>query len=297
MTIDDTIDEVIRKLLNLAAKHLPRDVADAIKERHDKENNEAAKAQLAAIIENFEAAVTEALPICQDTGIVIFYVNIGENFGIPTGMHSIITKAVQKATKEIPLRPNTVNPIIGGNPGDNTGRKIPWINWDIVPGDKLEIIAFPKGGGSENCSRGAMLKPGLGIDGVKKFVIDTVFESGAKPCPPNIIGVGIGGGADIAMKIAKAQLLRPIGKRHSEPAVAELEEKLLEAINTTNIGPMGLGGQTTALDVRIDYAMRHPASLPVAVSVQCWAARQASAVISKDGTYEITSKHIGIKED
>ncbi|MFX0113234.1 MAG: fumarate hydratase, partial [Candidatus Hodarchaeota archaeon] len=166
----------------------------------------------------------------------------------------------------------------------NTGKGAPFINLDIVKGNKIKITAFPKGGGSENMSALGMLKPGQGLLGVKKFVVDTVIAAGAQPCPPIIVGVGIGGGADIAMKVAKKQLLRPIGERHPDKELAEIEEELLKAINTTGIGAMGVGGNYTALDVKADYVMRHPATLPVGVAIQCWASRRATAEISEDGT-------------
>ncbi|MHA1216513.1 MAG: fumarate hydratase, partial [Candidatus Thorarchaeota archaeon] len=193
-----------------------------------------------------------------------------------------LTKATIKATAEVPLRPNAVNPIVGGNSGNNVGEKIPWINWEIVSGDSVEITAFPKGGGSENVCILGMLKPGVGLKGVKKLVVDNAMSYMGKACAPNIIGIGIGGGSDIALKIAKQQLLRPLDDHHPDPEVAKIEEELKEAINATGIGPMGLGGDTTVLAVKVDYAMRHPASLPVGVAVQCWAARRSTAVITKD---------------
>ncbi len=217
---------------------------------------------------------------------MIFYLKVGEKFPFIGEVRDAITKAVIKATAEIPLRPNAVNPIVGGNSGDNTGKKIPWFNWEIVPGDSLEITAFPKGGGSENASIVGMLKPGVGLAGVKKLVVDNAMSYMGKACSPNIIGIGIGGGADIAMKIAKQQLLRPLSDRHPEPEVARIEEELMDALNATGIGPMGLGGKTTVLGVKVDYAMRHPASLPVGVAVQCWAARHSTAVIS--GNLDVT---------
>ena len=213
---------------------------------------------------------------------MIFYIKVGDKFPFIGEIKDALTKAVRKATAEVPLRPNAVNPIVGGNSGDNTGKKIPWINWEIVDGDSLEITAFPKGGGSENVCIIGMLKPGVGLTGVKKLVVDNAMSYMGKACAPNIIGVGIGGGADIAIKVAKQQLMRPLTDKHPEPEVAKIEQEIMEAINATGIGPMGLGGDTTVLGVKVDYAMRHPASLPVGVAVQCWAARKSTAIISKD---------------
>ena len=204
-----------------------------------------------------------------------------------------LRKATAKATKKIPLRPNAVDPFTQKNTGDNTGRHVPYIHWNIVPGDTLEITVLPKGGGSENVSALCMLHPNQGTAELNKFVIDTIINAGAKPCPPTIVGVAVGGGADIAMKLAKEALLRPIGQPNSDPELAKLELELREGANSTGIGPMGLGGKTTVLDVKVDYAHRHPASYPVAVVVQCWAARRASAKISSDGTVEyLTHKDV-----
>jgi len=268
-------------LLKKAVTELPSDVKAAIEAARDNETDETAITQLSAILKNLEIART-GVPMCQDTGIMIFYVKAGAKFPFLGEIKAALTEASGKATKEIPIRPNAVHPIVGGNSGDNTGVKIPWINWDIVDGDSVEITVFPKGGGSENASIVGMLKPGVGLTGVKKLVVDNALSYMGAACSPNIIGVGIGGGADIAIKIAKQQLLRPLNDKHPEPEVAKIEEELMDAINSTGIGPMGLGGKTTVLGVKVDYAMRHPASLPVGVAVQCWAARRSTAKITKD---------------
>jgi len=197
-----------------------------------------------------------------------------------------LKKATMRATKEVPLRPNAVDPFTQKNSGDNTGNYLPYIHWEIVPGDTMEITVMPKGGGSENVCALGMIPPGEGIKGLKKFVIDTLIKSGAQPCPPNILGVAAGGGADIAMKLAKKALLNPIDKPNPNPELSKLEKELLEAANMTGIGPMGLGGNCTVLGVKVDYAFRHPASFPVAVAFQCWAARRASARIHSDGRVE-----------
>jgi fumarate hydratase subunit alpha len=275
------IHDTTFRLLMKAATELPTDVKEALEAATKRETNETAKTQLSAILTNIKIAET-GIPMCQDTGIMIFYVKVGEKFPYIGEIKKALIKATKKATVEIPLRPNAVNPILGGNSGDNTGVKIPWINWEIVEGDSLELTAFPKGGGSENVSIVGMLKPGVGLKGVKKLVVDNVISYMGAACAPNIIGVGIGGGADIAIKIAKQQLLRPLNDKHPEPEVAKIEDELMDAINTSGIGAMGLGGDTTVLGVKVDYAMRHPASLPVGVAVQCWAARHSTAIVSKD---------------
>ncbi|MGY5865471.1 MAG: fumarate hydratase [Candidatus Thorarchaeota archaeon] len=275
------IHDTTFRLLKKAVTELPSDIKAALEAAAKNETDETAKTQLSAILTNMDIAET-GVPMCQDTGIMIFYVKVGAKFPFTGEIKEALTQASRKATAEVPIRPNAVHPIVGGNSGDNTGVKIPWINWEIVDGDSVEITAFPKGGGSENVSIVGMLKPGVGLTGVKKLVVDNALSYMGKACSPNIIGVGIGGGSDIAIKIAKQQLLRPLNDKHPEPEVAKIEEELFDAINSTGIGPMGLGGKTTVLSVKVDYAMRHPASLPVGVAVQCWAARQSTAIISKD---------------
>ena len=286
------LEGVIVNLLRLAVTDLPSDVNTALEEALRRERNSTAKSQLQAILDNVRLARQRSIPMCQDTGIQIFYVSVGTNFPLLAEIPQILTNAVRNGTQSIPLRPNTVNPVLHENPGDNTGINIPWINWKITEGSDLHITAFPKGGGSENVCRLGMLTPGQGLNGMKRFVIDSMIEAGAKPCPPTIVGIGIGGGADICMKIAKEQLLRPVGQRHSNPDIAKIEKELIQALNKTGIGPMGLGGDTTVLDVHIEMAMRHPASFPVGIAVQCWAARRASATITREGKVEYTSHRV-----
>ncbi|HUT80050.1 MAG TPA: fumarate hydratase [Candidatus Bathyarchaeia archaeon] len=289
------IEKVAFNLLKYSSTVLPENAIKAIKTAYETETNPVGKSQLEAIIRNFEAGSKLSIPMCQDTGIHIYYVEIGADCPIDDlgKIEGALTRASQRATKEVPMRPNAVDPF-GSNSGDNTGRHIPWINWDVVPGDKIKITAFPKGGGSENMSTVKMLKPGVGLKGVMKEVVDWMINAGGQPCPPTVVGVAIGGGADIAIKLAKKQLMRPIGEPHPMKEVAEMEKKMKEAINTTGIGPMGLGGKTTCLAVHMDYAARHPASLPMAISVQCWAARQSGAEISADG--KVKYLHHKIKE-
>jgi fumarate hydratase subunit alpha len=286
LNIGSVIENVAVELLRQAVTKLPRDVKEALQRAHREEESDVGKTQLEAILNNVELAEKTGTPMCQDTGVIIFYVNAGAQAKDLDKIEEALTNATKRATKEVPLRPNSVGILTRKNTGDNTGRYIPYINWKIVPGDNIELTAFPKGGGSENVCALGMIRPGEGLNGLRKFVVDTVLNAGAKPCPPNILGVGVGGGADIAMKIAKAALLRPIDQPNPDPEIAKLERELYEAANMTGIGPMGLGGKFTVLGVNVDHANRHPASYPVAVSVQCWAARRASARIHPDGTVE-----------
>jgi fumarate hydratase subunit alpha len=284
--MEEVIENVAFNLIKQAVIYLPEDVKHALQKAYSEETSETGKTQLRAILDNIEFAEKYQAPMCQDTGTIIFYIKAGSGFKGLDKIEGALIKATKRATVEVPIRPNAVNPFTQKNSGDNTGRLIPYVNWEVVPGRNLEITVLPKGGGSENMCVMGMLVPGEGIKGVKKFVVDAVLKAGAKPCPPNILGVGIGGGSDIAMKIAKKALLRPLNMSNPDREIAELEDKLLEAVNMTGIGPMGLGGRTTILGVNIDYAYRHPASYPAAVAFNCWAARRASARISPDGKVE-----------
>ena len=286
MEIGNLVEDVAFNLLKLAVIRLPSDVKEALQRAYKEETSEAGKVNLKAILTNIEFAEKLNTPICQDTGTIIFYVKAGARAKGLEKVEAALRNATKRATKEVPLRPNAVDPFTRKNSGDNTGRFIPYVNWEVTDGDSVEITALPKGGGSENVCALGMITPGEGVRGLKKFVIDTVIRAGAKPCPPNILGVGVGGGADIAMKTAKKALLRPLNQPNPNPELARLEKELYEAANSTGIGPMGLGGKFTVLGVNVEYTHRHPASYPVAVAFQCWAARRATARINADGTVE-----------
>ncbi|MGB9960427.1 MAG: fumarate hydratase [Candidatus Bathyarchaeales archaeon] len=280
------VERVAFNLLNQAAIYLPDDVKEALRKAYAEETSEAGKTQLGAILENVELAEKRKIPICQDTGVITFYVKAGADVEGLGMVEDTLVKVTRRATKEIPLRPNAVDPLNDKNSGDNTGRFMPHVEWEIVAGESLELTVMPKGGGSENVSALGMFLPGEGLKALKKFVVDAVVNAGAQPCPPTILGVAFGGSADVAMKLAKKALLKPLNEPNPNPQLGKLEKELLEAVNMTGIGPMGLGGKTTALRVHVDYAFRHTASFPVAVVFNCWAARKASARIYADGTVE-----------
>ena len=284
--VDDLIsNELIKnttiELLRKAVTKLPEDVEEVLKKAYENEEDEVPKMQLKAILDNMKLAEETSTPMCQDTGIHVFYVNVGNV--LVKNIEEAIRTGVEEATELIPLRPNAVHPLTRKNSGTNIGEKMPYINYKFSKNDYLEITVFPKGAGSENMSALAMLTPSQGIKGIKEFVLDTVVSAGGKPCPPIIVGIGIGGSADISMKLAKESLLRPINERHEDEKIASLEEELLNALNLTGIGPMGLGGKTSVLGVNIEYAYCHTASFPVAINIQCWAARRATARIYSDG--------------
>jgi fumarate hydratase subunit alpha len=286
------VENVAFNILKQAVIYLPEDVKQALKKAYAEETSETGKTQLKAILDNIELAEKYQAPVCQDTGTIIFYLKAGAKAKDLDKIEEALINATRKATKEIPLRPNSVDPFTQKNSEDNTGRFIPFLHWEIVPGDSLELTVMTKGGGSENVCVTGMLVPGEGIKGLKKFVVDAVIKAGAMPCPPDILGVAIGGGTDIAMKLAKKALLKPLNEPNPDPGIAELEREIFEAANMTGIGPMGLGGKTTVLGVHVDYAFRHPASFPAAVAFNCWAARRASAKINADGTVEYLTHKI-----
>jgi fumarate hydratase subunit alpha len=280
------MEEMIIEGLEKSVIELPKDVIEALKKATTKEKS-LGKIQLKTILKNIEIASKEKIPMCQDTGIMTFYIEAGAKFKYLSSLKKIINNAVKKATKEIPLRPNTVNPFTEENSGNNTGKNIPYINWNIVTGSECTIHILPKGGGSENMSALWMLTPGEGFDKAKELIVKHIINAGGKPCPPTIAGIGIGGGADICMQLAKKALLRKIGKYHKEKEIAKKERELIELINKTGVGPMGMGGVTTVLDVHIEYAYRHPASYPVGLVLQCWAHRRKTIRITKNGFIKI----------
>ncbi len=277
MISQSTIENTIFNLFKEAVIRLPEDVKIALQDAYKKEDQEIARLNLKAILDNIEAAQKMGVPMCQDTGLPIVFVKLGrvevEN------LYQGIRKGVEKATEEVPLRPNVVDPLTRENTGTNTGNLIPQIDIELIDDEIIELTVFPKGIGSENNNALKMALPGEGIKGIKRFVLDTVTAAGGKPCPPIIVGVGIGGSSDMAMKIAKKALLGKVGERNPDKQIAELENDILRQINETGIGPMGLGGKTTALDVKILTADTHTAGLPIGVCIQCWAERHATAVI------------------
>ena len=281
------VKNVVVELLRLAVTKLPADIEEVLQKAYESEEDSVPKMQLKTILDNIKLAEETGIPMCQDTGIPIFYVNVGK-FRIED-IEDTIREGVAEATTKVPLRPNAVHPMTRKNPGNNVGERMPYINFKCSTNEYLEITVMPKGAGSENMSSLSMLTPSKGIKGIKEFVLNTVLKAGGNPCPPIILGIGIGGSADISMKLAKEALLRPINRRHDDKEIAALEEELYREINKIGIGPMGLGGKTTLLGVNIEYAYCHTASLPVAVNIQCWAARRATARIYKDGKVEYVS--------
>lgn len=251
---------------------------EAFKKAQEEEISLTGKGILQDLIVNAEIACEEQAPMCQDTGYAVIFLELGQDVRIEGGdLYEAINEGVRKGYTEGYLRKSIVgHPLERKNTGDNTPAVI---HTKIVPGDKLRIIVAPKGGGSENMSAIKMLRPADGVEGVKKFVIDTVKAAGPNPCPPIVVGVGIGGTFEKAAMLAKEALLRELGEKSKYPDIAKLEEELLSEINKLGIGPQGLGGKTTALGVHIEIYAAHIASLPVAVNLNCHAARHKEVTL------------------
>jgi len=273
------ITETVSTLFKEACFNLPPDVLSALEHAREKETSPAARGVLETIIENAMIASTDGIPLCQDTGVAVVFLEIGQEVHITGGeLYYAVQEGVRRAYNEGYLRKSLVDKPFSTR--INTGNNTPAIiHADIVPGDKLAITAMPKGGGAENMTQLAMLLPVDGRNGVIDFVVRTVDESGGNPCPPLIVGVGIGGTAEYSLLLAKKALLRTINDTNPDPENAELEKEILEKVNKLGLGPMGFGGLTTALAVHVETHPAHIASLPVAVNLQCHSARQKKAVI------------------
>jgi fumarate hydratase subunit alpha len=267
----DDIKAKVAQMCIDANRYLPQDVLKRLDECAAKETSPTAIEIFRQLRDNAALAADRGLPLCQDCGLAVFFVEIGEDVRIEGGgLKEAITEGMVRGYKDGYLRKSLCDPFTRKNTGTNAPAII---HIDLIPGDRLKIWVMAKGGGSENMSRVVLLAPAEGWAGIKKFVVNRVAEAGSNPCPPVIVGVGIGGNFETAPIMAKKALLRPLGEPHPDPAIAKLEAELLEAINQLGIGPMGLGGETTCLDVKIDVAPCHLASLPLAVNIQCHSAR------------------------
>ncbi len=271
------IIKVVRDLCIDANYDLGDDVLLAFNQAIEKEDSGTGREVLKELIENARIAREEKVPICQDCGLAVVFIEIGQDVHIIGGdLKEAINEGVRQGYMEGYLRKSACHPITRKNTGDNTPAIL---HLQIVPGDKMKIIFAPKGGGSENMSRVDMLTPAVGIEGIKDFVVKRVKESGSNPCPPTIIGIGVGGTFERSAILAKKALLRNIGDRNPDLELAKIEGEILASINKLGIGPMGYGGDTTSLDVFLEIEPCHIASLPVAVNIQCHAARHKEAVI------------------
>lgn len=272
------ITDVVERLCIAANEHLPKDVKDAIQSCRACEDWEIAQGVLDQIIENYEIADAQNVPICQDTGMACVFMEIGQDVHVVGGdFNEAIHEGVRRGYDKGYLRKSVVkDPIRRGNTGDNTPAMI---YTEIVPGDKIKITVGPKGFGSENMSMIRMFKPSAGLEGIKDFILEVVETAGPNPCPPMVVGVGIGGTFDKAALSAKKALMRPIDSSHEDPYYADLEVEMLEKVNQLGIGPQGFGGRTTAIGLNIETLPTHIAGMPCAVNINCHVTRHKTEVI------------------
>lgn len=280
----DDLVEIAAVLYKKALTDLPPDVRGAVARVHDREEG-GARRRLDVMVNAINTSDETGIIVCQDTGICVFFVRIGTEFPVNGArLTQALRDGVAVATKRHDLRSSIVHPVTRSNDQTNTGVGIPDVHVDFVDGsDALDILIVPKGSGSENMSFLKMLSPADGIAGVKRFILDSVVEAGPRPCPPTLVGVGLGGTADLCGALAKRAILRPVGEPHPEKEIAELEAEMLEVLNATGIGPQGLGGSTTSFAVHIEYAWTHISMNPVAVNIQCWRGERARATLTRDG--------------
>ncbi len=286
MKIDlDTVEETAKLLYIRALKVLPDDIKDGFQRLDAAETDATGKSILATMIKNIDIAEDTDNLLCQDTGIPIYNVTIGRGIEVDgIDLKAAITKGCERATTEYPLRSSIVHPVTRENEQTSCGHRVPVITVDFSDNaDELVVEMIPKGSGSENGSFLKMCIPAEGVAGIKTFVIDRVMEAGGKVCPPTIVGVGVGGTADLCTRLAKIAATRPLGSVSDDPEGAKLEKELTEAVNSLGIGPQGLGGDSTAFAVHVETAATHITMNPVAVNIQCHSARRASATFTPDG--------------
>lgn len=267
---------------------MPPDILAGLEAARDRERNPRGKEYLDILIKNARMAGEQHMVICQDTGIPTFFLKTSLGFPFGGDLRAVFEEALRELTlDEFPMRPMVVHPLTRADRCDNTGANVPLLHVELEPGlDYLEIKAMPKGAGTGFWGALSIFPPSVGAAGVKKFVVDSVLRAGSNPCPPLIVGVGLGGTLEEVARLATVASARPIDRRHPEPEIAALEEELCQALNMSQIGPMGLGGDTTALAVNVEYSGTHKPWLPVAVNINCWPGRRAVCRVYPDGRVE-----------
>lgn len=291
MTHDEAkkfFSERMERFIGLTATHLPDDVLAKLKECQETETDPMQKTLYDAYFTNLELAKKLNRPCCQDTGLLHFYIEAGTNFPYLDMVEEALREAVHNATYSVPLRQNTVNYFEERNTNDNTGERMPWIHWDLVPGgEDLEIITYLAGGGCCLPGNSKVFKPSDGYASIVQSVFDTVSDLGLNACPPLIVGVGLGHNMENAAMLSKKAYLRPLGTKHQHPKAAALEEELLKGLNRMGIGAQGMRGNTAAMEVHVESSARHTATIAVAVNVACYAHRRGVIRFHKDLSYEV----------
>jgi L(+)-tartrate dehydratase alpha subunit len=289
-----TMMEIMANFTNYLGKHLPDDIMEKLGQLRAAEDTPLAKVVYDSMFENLAKADALNRPCCQDTGVIQFFIKAGADFPLLSEVRTILDEAVRRATREAPLRHNAVEIFEEKNTGNNTGERIPWIDWEIIPNDSgILLDVYMAGGGCSLPGQGKTLMPAAGYEGVVKFVFDVMTSYGINACPPLLVGIGIGGAIEVAANLSKKALMRPIGSRHPDPRGAEMEVMIEEGLNEIGIGPQGLSGKNSVMGVHIEKAARHPSTISVAVSVGCWAHRRGRIRIDAEMNYEILS-HEGV---
>jgi len=290
----EQLTDVIASFTVLVGKRLPDDVSAKLKALRDEETVPMAKMLYEVMEKNQNIAYGLNRPSCQDTGLIQMFVRVGSRFPYIDELSAVLKDAVAIATKNAPLRHNSVETFDEVNTGTNTGTESPWLYWDILPdSDKLELDVYMAGGGCSLPGQGKTLMPAEGYEGVVKFVLDIMTSYGLNACPPLLVGVGIGTSIDSAAYMAKRALMRPVGSHNSNPKAAQLEKEMTDAIDSIGLGPQGLMGSKSVMSVHIENSARHPSVISVAVNVGCWSHRRGTIIINNDLTYEMVT-HKGV---
>ncbi|MGI5912829.1 MAG: L(+)-tartrate dehydratase subunit alpha [Syntrophomonadaceae bacterium] len=282
--------DIMARFTAYTAKYLPDDVLDKLKELRKNENSSIAKIIYDAMFDDLKMAEELKRPCCQDTGIIQYFLQVGTRFPLIDEIENCLVEAVKKATVLGPLRHNAVEVFDERNTGNNVGKRIPWIDWEVVPhSDEAKIYVYMAGGGCSLPGTAKVLMPLEGYEGIVKFVFDQIISYGINACPPLLVGIGIAGSVEVAAKLSKKALLRPIGSHNSNPRGAELETRIEAGLNEIKIGPGGLTGEYSVMGVHIEEAARHPATLAVGISTGCWAHRRSIIKFYANMKYETIS--------
>ncbi|MBR5386823.1 MAG: L(+)-tartrate dehydratase subunit alpha [Clostridiales bacterium] len=292
--IVDQLSDLVSSFICYAGSHLPDDVDAKLKEMAKVETEGFAPTIYKAMADNMELANELKRPSCQDTGIIQFFAKVGTNYPYQNELPEALKQAVLKATERAPLRHNAVQVFDEINTGNNVGVRVPWIDWELVPDrDDIELYVYMAGGGCSLPGMAKVLMPLEGYEGIVRIIFDQMTSYGVNACPPVLLGVGIAGSAEVAAKLSKKALLRPVGSHNENPKAAMMEEELEKGLNELGLGPGGLSGKLSVMGVNIEQAARHPATLAVGISTACWAHRRGCIKINPDLTYDfVTSKGV-----
>ena len=292
----EKIVDSLADFIGMVGKYLPDDVEDALKRLAEEETEDRAATMYGCILDDLALAKELDRPLCQDTGVLQFFLDVGTEFPYMAELREVIDEATKKATKLSPLRPNVVEPLGEHNTGNNVGYDAPYIEYELVPErSDVRLRMYMAGGGCSLPGRSKVLMPLEGVQGIRKFVSETIVEWGVNACPPLCIGIGLGTCAATSAMLSKKALLRPVGTRSENPKTAELEETIKEDLNALGIGPLGFGGSASVMSVNIESAGHHPATLGVGITTGCWATRRGEMIISDDLSVEILSHDKSLK--